>query len=194
MKCQKCGTEHSSKFCPNCGKKIKKPVSKGRKIAGIIIGVLGLLMIFSVAVNWEETPTDATSDSSQVANGDAQNTEKENIIYTDSNIKVSFIKVDDGADLGVTACYVFLKVENVSSKTFTVSLSEAYANDSAVTIMSGIPMKLAPGKNSKQPFMFGYNNILSSAEEVEKLEFKITLFDENYSIIETTESITVNVK
>lgn len=201
VKCKKCGYEYQRKInrCPEC--KTRTPISKGRKITGIIIGILGILMIFSIAVNWEESSTDlsSTPDSSSAPTVNSQQEENksnntESLVYSDSNIKVSFIKVADAADVGVTACYIYLKVENISTQTFTVSLSEAYANDSAVTVMSAVPMTLAPGKNSKQPFMFGYNNILTSADEVEKLEFKITLFDKDYSIIETTKTITVNVK
>lgn len=195
MKCKKCGTQYESKFCPNCGAKAKRPISKGRKIAAILVGAFGLLMVFAIAIGWEETPTDSSSTptaTSQISD----EAKDDNIIYNDSNIKVSFIKVADASDygVGVTACYIYLKVENVSSQKLTVSLTEAYANDSAVTVMSGLPMTLAPGKNSKQPFMFGYNNILSSAEDVEKLEFKIMLMSEDYKIVDTTDKITVNVK
>ena len=49
-------------------------------------------------------------------------------------------------------------------------------------------------KNSKQPFMFGYNEILKSADEVEKLEFKINLLDENLRTFKTSEKVTVKVK
>ncbi len=197
VKCKKCGTEHDSKFCPNCGKKTVKSISKGRKIAGIIVVILGLLMIFSVATNWEEIPVDSSPTTSDLQD-DKKSTAKdtENVIYTDSNIKVSFIKVADASDYGtgLTACYLYLKVENIASETLTVSLTEAYANDSAVTVMSATPMILAPGKNSKQPFVFGYNNIVSSADEITKLEFKIMLMDEEYTIVDTTQTISVNLK
>lgn len=89
---------------------------------------------------------------------------------------------------------MYLKCENVSSQTYTVSLTEAYANDSAVTMMTAVPITLAAGKNSNQPFMFGYNNILSSTDDLTNLDFKIMLLDESAKVIETTDNITINLK
>lgn len=121
----------------------------------------------------------------------------EQVIYTDEHIKVTYIKVADAKDVAgvdLTTCYVYLKCENVSSHTYTVSLTEAYANDSAVTMMTAVPITLSAGKNSNQPFMFGYNNILSSTDDLTKLDFKIMLLDESAKVIETTDNITINIK
>ena len=198
MKCQKCGTEHNSNFCPNCGSKTKKPISKGRKIAAIIIGVFGLLMVFSAAINWEDTSTyssNSTSSTNSTNSNAVESKNEQKQIYSDENIKVNFVKIYDANDYGVNmaACYIQLKVENIGQQTVNVSLVDAYANDSAITVMSGLPMTLAPSKNSQAPFLFGYNNIVENIGEIKKLEFKIVLYDENYSnFIEKTETITIN--
>ncbi len=227
MKCQKCGTEHNSNFCPNCGERatqqpssnfrqtqtVNPKVKQKKKKVGGKIATISIICMFAFAATMgilfgEETPEDSSPASTvslqknednkteeKQSSKETSKTNQENVIYSDSNLKVSFIKVSDGAKLGVTACYIHLKVENLGSQTVNVSLTDAYANDTAVTVMSGVPMKLAPGKNSNQPFLFGYNEIFTSADEIEKLEFKVTLYDENYtSIVKTTESIIVNVE
>lgn len=135
-------------------------------------------------------------DLDETGNATNQDSNTEQVIYTDDYIKVTYIKVADAIDVAgvdMTTCYVYLKCENVGTQTYTVSLTEAYANDSAVTMMTAVPITLSAGKNSNQPFMFGYNNILNSVDDLTKLDFKILLLDENTKIIETTENITVNI-
>lgn len=204
--CPTCGTKYVGNFCPNgCNSpmhqqkaKQKKKMGKGPIIAIVVVCVLAFCAIMGNLLGEEPSKETSGTNVTSITSSEESNSSKEDaekVIYTDSNVRVSFIKVSDAADtVGVTACYIHLKVENIGSKTFTVSLTDAYANDSAVTVMSGLPMTLEPGKNSKQPFMFGYNEILSSADAVEKLEFKINLLDENWQMIKTSEKITVNVK
>ncbi len=53
-----------------------------------------------------------------------------------------------------------------------------------------------PGKNAVGVFILGYNNTgISSIDEIEKLQFKIQLYDENFSeSLLKTSDITLNLK
>ncbi len=217
--CPNCGTPSVTQNNVQIQQTAPKPPIKKKKKHGCLIAII-CMFAFSAVMGilfGEETPspedtqnntssisnvqTDEVSEIGQDVSQENKNEKKptnnkEKIIYTDSDIKVSFIKVAEASEYGVnvTACYIYLKVENIGTQKYTVMLQDAYANDSAVTVMSGLPMTLEPGKNSKQPFAFGYNEILNSADEVEKLDFKIILYDDNFSTIKTTQNITVDVK
>jgi hypothetical protein len=58
---------------------------------------------------------------------------------------------------------------------------------------TGVPIVLEPGKNSQQPFFFGYGNLgITSKDEIEKIEFKVWLMDnDNYDTVVETESLIV---
>lgn len=209
MKCSKCGIEYEGNFCPNgCNspqfnntQQVPKKKKKAGKIVLTVLLIFVALVIVAAIFVEDENPENVNSNTSTTSSVVKEETKKEQkksdtVIYSDDDIKVKFIKVEDAADtVGVTACYIYLDVENTGSQKYTVSLTEAYANDTQITMMSGLPMTLEPGKSSKNPFMFGYNNILTSADDVEKLEFKIVLLnDEMNDIIKTTKTITVKVK
>lgn len=204
IKCKRCGKIYPNnlKYCPECT--ANTPLSANGCLIAIlapIIVFIAVLIIGSIIIDTTDT---STSPSSSITNVDSnsnnsskpKNSKNESkVIYSDSDIKITYNKIADGKDLGVTACYIYLKVENLSSQTFNVSLIDAYANDTAVTVMTGVPVKIAPGKNSQQPFLFGYNEIFKSADEVEKLEFKVCLYNTEYSeIIKTTKSIKIDIK
>lgn len=70
MKCQKCGNEYEGKRCSNCGKKNKKPISKGRKILGIIVIVLGIYILAMCAIGWNEDAL--LNNASSSVSGDTQ--------------------------------------------------------------------------------------------------------------------------
>jgi hypothetical protein len=91
-------------------------------------------------------------------------------------------------------CYLRLNVENKSDKTVMVSLKDSYVNDTVQMMGTGVPIVLAPGKNSQQPFFFGYGNLgITSKDEIEKIEFKVWLIDDdtNDTVVET-ESLVVD--
>lgn len=211
IQCPKCGKPYYStlKMCPECGMPRPKNTKKTVTIvlacvaAFLIIGVISGLANENKPVTEIETGGIPSSSDVQTSGNNSKNQQNnqssvEQLIYSDNYIKASFIKVEDASDIigstALTTCYVSLKIENISSQTYTVSLTEAYANDSQITMMSALPMTLAPGKSSNQPFMFGYNNVLTSTDDLRKLEFKIMLLGEDMGTIETTKTITVNIK
>lgn len=76
------------------------------------------------------------------------------------------------------------------------TLVDGYANDTAVFFGSGVLVEIMPGKNAVGVFILGYNNTgISSIDEIEKLQFKIQLYDENFSeSLLKTSDITLNLK
>lgn len=76
------------------------------------------------------------------------------------------------------------------------TLVDGYANDTAVFLGSGVPVEIMPSKNAVGVFILGYNNTgISSIDEIKKLQFKIQLYDENFSeSLLKTSDITLNLK
>lgn len=128
---------------------------------------------------------EVTEESSSVATSQ--------LLYEDDKVKVSFVETFEMPGL-VGTCYLRLRVENKSDKTVTVSLKDSYVNDTAQMIGSGIPMVLAPGKNSQTPFFFGYGNLdINSKDEINKIEFKVWLMDDDYNTVVETESLVIEL-
>ncbi len=115
------------------------------------------------------------------------------LLYGDDKVKVSFVEIFEMPGL-VGTCYLRLNVENKSDKTVTVSLKDSYINDTAQMIGSGIPMVLAPGMKSLTPFFFGYGNLgINSKDEINKIEFKVWLLDDDYNTVVETESLVIDL-
>lgn len=147
-----------------------------------IMLVFGMLMLSgcgSMGVSGE-----SNSDNTQ-KESESQGATEEQVLVDNEAVKVTFMEIFEAPGL-VGTCYLRLLVENKSDKTVTVSLKDSYVNDTAQMIGSGVPMTLAPGKNSQTPFFFGYGNLgISSKDEIEKIEFKVWLWDENFDTVET---------
>lgn len=172
---------------------MKKKLSKGGKIAIFIIGIIVLLFVVASIVS---TPTDSGGDpTGSAAEGGEQQSLKGKVLYEDSNYKVTYVGFEDPG-MGVTAFNLSLKIENNSDKKVVATLVDGYANDTAVFFGSGVPVEIMPGKNAVGVFILGYNNTgISSIDEIEKLQFKIQLYDENFSeSLLKTSDITLNLK
>lgn len=169
---------------------MKKKLSKGGKIAIFIIGIIVLLFVVASIVS---TPTDGGSDSTSSA-AEQQSLEGK-VLYEDSNYKVTYVGFEDPG-MGVTAFNLSLKIENNSDKKVVATLVDGYANDTAVFFGSAVPVEIMPGKNAFGVFILGYNNTgISSIDEIEKLQFKIQLYDENFSeSLLKTSDITIDLK
>lgn len=116
---------------------------------------------------------------------------EETILLEDDFIKATYQEVfeADGVD-GVF--YLSLLVENKCDQEITVYLSNASVNGTELTVGSGIPMTIQPGNKSKNPFIFSYSQLtISSIEELEKITFQFTVFDENFSTLEETDPVTI---
>lgn len=134
-----------------------------------------------------ENPNDVTSPNES----GAQDTKKEQLLYEDDNAKVTFLDLYEESYLPGNA-YLRLKVENKSDKTVTVYIKDSYVNDMAQMMGTGVPIELAPGKISQQPFFFGYTNLgITSKDEIQKIEFKLWLVDDGFNTVVETDSLVV---
>ena len=156
-----------------------------------ILAVVALAMVMMASGCGGSTSTSesagATGSTSSI-----ENPVTEQVLWDGENVKVSFIEIFEYDYLPGT-CYVKLKVENKSDKTITVYPKDAYANDTSIILGSGMPMKLAPGKQSQTPFFFAYTNLgITSKDEIQKIEFKMWFDDENYDTVEETDNLVIN--
>ena len=109
------------------------------------------------------------------------------ILIDDDVIKASFVKVYEESFLE-GSCFLQLLVENKSEQPVYVFLADAYVNDVSVMMGSSVPMNIEPGKKSQNPFTFSGFTL----DEVDVIEFKISVLDENFETIEETETLKVN--
>ena len=175
---------------------MKKEVTKGRKIAAAVLCTIVIIftIIIIAAITSEDTSSNNDTTQSTTENT-TQQEQTEKVIYTDDNFKVTYVDFVDPKS-GVTAFNLLLKIENNSDTEVVASLTDGYANDTAVFFGSGMPVKIKPGKNAVGAFVLGYANTgITSIDEINTLEFKIVLYTENYSekILET-EDIVLNLK
>lgn len=219
MYCKNCGNQipDGTKFCPNCGasseatanqatlmqklksKDSKESNKKNRKVGCLcaIVIIVAMVAIIGVLIDAGDTePTEPTKDSVSVSQEAPE--KKQDVIYEDNYIKASFVKVYSDAlvDSAVDGvAYLQLHVENKSSQTYTVTLSNAAINGMSTTIGSGVPMRILPGNASEQPFiLFTKNTGVDNADQINKLQFSFYLLDENMNNLEETKTITINVK
>lgn len=164
-----------------------------KTLRAILVGVLLLSMLVLSACGGTSNPSigDSTNGGTEDQNqGDSQST-KEQVLVDNDVVKVTFIEIFEMPEL-VNTCYLRLKVENKTDKTVTVYLKETYVNDMAQMMGTGVPITLAPGKSSQQPFFFGYGNLgITSKDEIQKIELKVWLMDDNSDTVVETESLVV---
>ena len=159
-----------------------------KKFHGIVAIALVMVMLTLVGCDGSSTTENPTETPSQ---GESQSGTNEQVLVDNDIVKVTFIEIYEEPSLPGN-CFLRVKVENKSDKTVTVSLKDSYVNDTAQMIGSGVPMTLAPGKNSQTPFFFGYANLgISSKDEIEKIEFKVWLMDDNYDTVVETDTLVV---
>ena len=159
-----------------------------KKFQGIVTIALVIAMLALGGCDSQDIADKPTETPSQ---SESQSETTVQVLVDNDLVKVSFVEIYEEPSLPGN-CFLRLKVENKSDKTVTVSLKDSYVNDTAQMIGSGMPMTLAPGKNSQTPFFFGYGNLgISSKDEIEKIEFKVWLMDDNFDTVIETESLVV---
>lgn len=141
-----------------------------------IVIVLAVSLLVMSGCDLTTTSDSGSTDQVEVTTSKSEAEEK--VLFESDDMNISFIELYEVE--GVQgAGYLRLKVENKTDKTVTVYPKDAYVNDTSVVLGSGVPMKLAPGKNSQAPFIIFYSNLgITSKDEIQKIEFKLT-FDED---------------
>ncbi len=201
MDCQKNTSNDKSNYFE---KRSKKTGCLGGCLSAILI-MIAIILVVSIILGDNDSSNDVTISQTQqaVENSDVQGIEtnnqqdrqKENILYLDDNFKITFVDFKD-PKMGVTSYNLLLKIENNSDKTVIVSPSDGYANDEAVFLGSGMPVKVKPNKKITGAFVVGYGNTsIQSIDEIKTIELKLTLYDENFSEkILTTGDILINLE
>lgn len=153
----------------------------------VIVLALGLLAMSGC----DSTTTSSGDSTDQTTAVTSQSETKDEVLFESDDMKVSFIEVFEDANI-TGAGYLRLKVENKTDKTVTVYPKDVYVNDTSVVLGSGVPMTLAPGKNSQAPFIIFYSNLgITSKDEIQKIEFRLTFDDENHDTIAETETMVI---
>lgn len=169
-----------------------------KKFQGIVAIVLVMAMLALVGCDFSITTDESTETSAQgempsgtTEQGKTPSGTTEQVLVDNDVVKVTFVEIYEEPSLPGN-CFLRVKVENKSDKTVTVSLTDTYVNDTAQMMGSGVPMTLAPGKNSQAPFFFGYTNLgISTKDEITKIEFKVWLLDEDFDTVIKTDSLVV---
>lgn len=173
----------------------KKGKKKGCLVAFLVVVIIiaacvGIIAAVGTSV---ETPDTNTAQQGQTdATEKKENTEK--AIYKDAVIEASYIDIMEYSGVEGMA-YLQLRIKNVGKQKIILSLSDVSIN--GVTTQSGtaVPTELEPGKTTKTPFIiFTQNTDISSVKDIERLDFKIRVSDSKYNEIETTKTLTVNLK
>ena len=151
--------------------------------------VFGMLMLSGCG---STTPVEGDSTTDKATETTSQSETQEQVLVDDENMKVSFIELFEEPSIPETG-YLRLKVENKTDKTVTVYPQDVYVNDTSSLLGSGVAMKLAPGKNSQSPFIIFYKNIgITSKDEIQKIEFRLTFDDKNFDLIAETETLVID--
>ncbi len=169
---------------------MKKEKSNNSKIKRLLVAFIVIMVIILIGIIASPSDSSGSNDSGTTTQTSAVDSSR--VIYEDSTIKASYIKVYDDSFID-GAVYLQLLVENKCDKNIMVTLSETALNNMSTTIGSGTPMVIAPGNSSQQPFIiFTGNTNVSQASDISNLEFKFLIFD-NDSMATLAESSTIEI-
>lgn len=136
-------------------------------------------------------PVEGNSDS-EPSEENSQSEVIEQVLVDDENMKVTFMELYEEPSIAGSG-YLRLKVENKTDKTVLVLPMDTYVNDTSILLGSAVNMTLAPGKNSQTPFIIFYKNIgITSKDEIQKIEFRITFHETGNGVIAETETLTID--
>ncbi|MDP4152646.1 MAG: hypothetical protein Q8865_04270 [Bacillota bacterium] len=174
--------------------KNKGNLSFGKRLV-VTIGTIAICLIAGIAIlstlinNGDSKATDTSSlAANKVTTSGKADTSP---LYEDKLIKITYCEIFEVPSIK-GACYLRLLVENKSDKKITVYLKDAYVNDMATFMGSGVPMTIEMGKKSQQPFTFFYSNLdISKMSEIKNIQFKVWITDENTKTLEETGTLKV---
>lgn len=187
-RCDACGNIFPKKMkkCPKCGKREKG--MKGFSVLVILASLILILMIFILTLPVEED-SGAGSYSSEPVDVSQSEGVTNSVLYEDEIFTVEYLGIDDV--VGVTSTYLQLRVTNNGNQKLTLLLDNVYINDIAVESGTGMPIELESGKISQTPFILFSGNTGLGADDIEKIEFELKGYDDNFDVIHSTDKITI---
>lgn len=195
-KCKACGAEiaTSAKTCPQCGAPNKKMGCLPTFLCVIVIFV-AIIAVAAILGGGETPNTPDNSGNTVSTNG--ENKAEDTVIIDNDQMKVTYQKVVDGEDLGVSgAFYLWLKIENKTEGEIVASLTDADVNGESVSmVMTGVPLNIRPGNSGATGFIFTTSQLsIDSVDDAEKVTFRVSFRDaESYAEIAVSDLITVDL-
>lgn len=196
-KCKACGAEiaASEKACPQCGAPNKKKMGCLPTFLCVIVIFVTIIAVAAI-LGGEETP--GTTDSSEnTVSTNGENSAGDTVIIDNDQMKVTYQKVVDGEDLGVSgAFYLWLKIENKTEGEVVASLTDADVDGESVSmVMTGVPLNIRPGNSGATGFIFTTSQLsIDSVGDAEKVTFKVSFRDaETYNEVAESELVTVEL-
>ena len=185
-----------AKICPNCRKK-QKSLWKRIVVAAIVIILAAWIFTPSEDTDANVVNFPASDNTSTVQNNDSTATQteesetKDKVLIDNDTMKVTYEEIFEQEAVPDT-CYIRFKVENKSAQKYTVYPDNLYVNDTATTMLSGVPMELDAGKQSQTPFFFTYSNLgISSKDEIKKIEVTFTAMNDDFETVYTSNSVVI---
>ena len=133
---------------------------------------------------------------SEEAQGESDN--EPLLLYSDDICEASYIEVFDYKDVygdeaqDLETCYIRLLVKNNSEKQINVMLSDVSVNGMMTEAFRGMPMIIEPGMKSQEPFFVSYTNLdIKEKSQLEEIQFKIWIVDENFDTILKTDPVKI---
>lgn len=154
--------------------------------------ILAIVMCIALAGCSDGAYASSSTKSTSQSNISVSSEKTANVTYQDNILSLSFVGKKDMPELKGTF-FLDVMAENKSDKEITVALQDVYINGTMVTVGSGVPLTLLPGKSKAQSFFGKYEGTgISSANEIKKVGFKIGVLDKAFDTIETTKSIEID--
>ena len=161
-----------------------------KKVIKLILAAAFILTVIVVAVSIFSDSDAPGTDNQSPSSGSSVSSEElqgDKVVYEDDLIKLWFVGAYEQPDLAKDTCYFTMKLENKTDKQITLYPLEASANDFMINIYSGVPLTVNPKKIGQNTFFFNYSGFVNGISEINSIQFKAMLLDENSETVEETE-------
>lgn len=155
-----------------------------KKIVTLILAFAMLLLLPSCG---------SSSETGSQEKEETPETVTEQVFYEDDVLKATFVDVIE-QEAAPGNAFIRVVFENKSDYDIYVFPADSSVNDMMVQYFSGTFATMKAGKKLNYAWFFPLENAnISSAEEVEKLEFSLEIDDENMHQLVKTDTITIEV-
>ena len=143
----------------------------------------------SVSLNVKESDDSAV----ETDYSEETTTEKEDLVlFEDDYVKCVFRGVTDGASYGLNVMYLSIKTENKLDQSIIVMIEDVAVNGEMISMpMKGLPSPITPGHSGTDSIVLPLGNTDVIFDDVESIEFKIVISNDNYDTIDTSDVITL---